>query len=75
MSKYLEQVLIERAASEGDQLKAAIRELFETSREGAIYSEDNPLSRHITGVNGVAEKTVHLCKHPDKKGAIIIWYE
>ena len=73
---YDEEILLERPLSEGDQIKSAIRELFVNSRKiGNIYSETSPLRKKITGVNGVAEKYLCLCKHDTKKGALVLWYE
>lgn len=72
---YKERVLLERPMSEGDQIKAAIREVFETARQGTVYSISDPLRRKVTGVNGVAEKVLCLGKYMDKPGAIVLWYE
>lgn len=72
---YDKEILMERPLSEGDQLKSAIRELFCRSREGAVYSEKDPLRKRITGVNGTAEKYLCLCKHETKRGALVLWYE
>lgn len=73
--QYLREVLVERAPSEGDQIKAAIRELFVTTREGAAHTREDPLRVHVTGVNGSAEKTLCLFRHPDLAGAVVLWYE
>jgi hypothetical protein len=75
LSKMSTSVLEERPASEGDQIKNAIRYLFESSRTGAFYDETHPLKALITNVNGKIEATLCLCKHPVKHGAVIMWYE
>lgn len=75
LTKVSSSVLIERPASEGDQIKNAIRYLFETSRQGAIYSERSPLEVKMKYVNGIDEATLCLCKHPERRGAVIMWYE
>ena len=72
---YSTDVAIERPLSEGDNIKVAIRTLFETSRDGAIYTEENPLRRVITNVNGSKTATLCLIKHPTKHGAVVLWYE
>lgn len=72
---YDKEVMLERPLSEGDQIKSAIRELFCTSRDGLVYNENSPLRKRITGVNGAAEKDLCLCKHSERRGALILWYE
>lgn len=72
---YLKEIIEERPASEGDQIKAAIRHLFVSSREGETYTEDNPLKVFVTNVNGVANKILNLYKHPTKRGAVVMWYD
>ena len=74
MSYELE-VAQERPLSEGDQIKAAIRELFCESRNGAVYTPDEPLRKAVGRVNGSATKALCLFKHPDIKGAVVMWYE
>lgn len=68
-------VKLERPLSEGDQIKAAIRELFHNSRNGEVYTETKPMAKIITNVNGGGEMTLCLCKHTTKKGAVVMWYQ
>lgn len=68
-------VMIERPASEGDQIKNAIRYLFETSRQGALYNETYPLEVRIKNVNGRDAAILCLYRHPEKHGAIVMWYK
>ncbi len=73
---YITEVAQERPLSEGDQIKAAIRELFCESRNGAVYTKDQPLIKLIGNVNGSgATKMLCLFKHPDIYGAVVMWYE
>ena len=60
---------------EGGQIKRCIRTLFETSRSGHVYDMTHPLRMVVHGVNGGSSKYLNLCKHPDKRGAVILWYE
>lgn len=75
MIDYHRTVALERPLSEGDQLKATIREFFETKRQGVIYDLDNPLKRKISNVNGESSATLNIAPHESKKGAIVLWYE
>lgn len=73
---YQEEVAQERPLSEGDQIKVAIRELFCESRNGAVYTQEQPLRKLIGNVNGSgATKTLCLFKHPEISGALVMWYE
>ena len=72
---YDQSVRMEIPMSEGDQIKSAIRELFCSSREGAVYDEANPLRKHICGVNGSGQQILCLHKHPERHGAVVMWYE
>lgn len=73
---YLNEIAEERPLSEGDQIKAAIRELFCESRNGAAYTEDEPLKRLVGNVNGSGiTKVLCLFKHFDIKGGVVMWYE
>lgn len=73
--EYVKSVSNERPLSEGDQVKIAIRTLFEESRKGYMFTEEEPLKQTIHNVNGHLTATLCLCKHPTKKGAVIMWYE
>lgn len=73
--EYVKSVAIERPLSEGDQVKIAIRTLFEESRKGSVFTEEEPLKRVIHNVNGHSTATLCLHKHATKKGAVIMWYE
>jgi hypothetical protein len=73
---YQNEVAQERPLSEGDQIKAAIRELFCESRNGAVYTQEKPLRKLIGNVNGSGvTKTLCLFKHTDIPGALVMWYE
>lgn len=72
---YITEVAQERPLSEGDQIKAAIRELFCESRQGYVFTQDKPLRRTIEIVNGDGTKDLCLFKHPDIYGAVVMWYE
>lgn len=73
---YQNEVAQERPLSEGDQVKAAIKELFCESRHGAVYTQEQPLRRLIGNVNGSGDvKTLCLFKHADIPGALVMWYE
>ena len=72
---YKDEVAIERPLSEGDQIKAAIRELFSRSRNGSVYTQDEPLLRMVGAVNGSDVKTLCLFRHPEISGAVVMWYE
>lgn len=73
---YLDEVALERPLSEGDQIKTAIRELFCESRNGAVYTQEQPLRRLIGNVNGSGDvKTLCLFKHPEITGALVMWNE
>ncbi|MFW6002024.1 MAG: hypothetical protein ACOCQD_01650 [archaeon] len=76
--KHTNSVIAERPQaplSEGDQIKIAIRTLFEESRNGFVFTEDNPLKIAINNVNGKSFSKLCLHKHPTKKGAVVMWYE
>lgn len=72
---YEKEVALERPLSEGDQIKVAIRTFFVERRNGSSFTEDAPLRRSITSVNGTAEATLCLAEHTTKRGAVILWYE
>jgi len=73
---YKSEVSLERPLSEGDQVKSAIRELFCESRNGAVYTQEEPLKRLVGNVNGSGiTKTLCLFKHSDIKGGVVMWYE
>ena len=72
---YHTEVAQERPLSEGDQIKTAIRELFCESRNGSIYTQEEPLRRAVGYVNGNATKALCLFRHPEIKGAVVMWYE
>lgn len=73
---YRDQVCQERPLSEGDQIKAAIRELFTESRNGTTFTQTTPLRRAVGNVNGSGEvKVLCLVKHEKIKGAVVMWYE
>lgn len=61
--------------TEGDQIKDAIRTLFETSRNGMMYDREEPLRILIDHVNGNSTATLCLFKHPEIKGGVVMWYE
>ena len=69
-------VLTERPLSEGDQIKTAIRTLFETSREGYKYTREDPLMYEVTGVNGTNDSMM-LCLYRPKTipGGVVMWYD
>lgn len=54
---YDRSVRIEMPMSERDQIKSAIRDLFCSSREGAVYVKDSPLRKHTRRVNSSAGKS------------------
>ena len=73
---FLDDVKSERPLSEGDQIKAAIRTMFVTSRKtGRFFTEDDPLKVTVRGVNGTAgEAMLNLARHPTRRGAVVMWY-
>lgn len=72
---YEEEIKLERPLSEGDQIKIAIRTMFEERRKGQVITSQFPLKIHINNVNGVAEKNLCLHPHESQRGAIVMWYE
>lgn len=72
---YEDEVKLERPLSEGDQIKVAIRTLFVESRNGSVFTEEDPLRVPVHDVNGSAEKTLCLIRHQTKPGALVLWYE
>lgn len=67
------------AAHEGEQIKLAIRSLFERSRTGEVFTEDDPLRVTVEGVNGDisegANATLCLHKLEGQRGKLVLWYE
>ena len=72
---YEQEVALERPLSEGDQIKVAIRTMFEERRKGQVITDQFPLRKHIFNVNGKAEKILCLHPHEVRHGAIVMWYE
>ena len=76
MNTTQNRVQTERPLSEGDQIKTAIRTLFETSREGYKYTRENPFTFEVVGVNGTfITKVLCLYRHEDIPGGVVMWYE
>lgn len=72
--KYLSSITDSDLPSEGDQIKAAIRELFCARREGTFYSPDNPMIKIINRVNGQQACLLQLYILPTDKDAVVLKY-
>lgn len=72
---YEQEIALERPLSEGDQIKVAIRTMFEERRKGQVITSQFPLKKRVFNVNGAAEKNLCIHPHEERRGAIVMWYE